>query len=136
MVRVSLCVCARKALHWGVRRVSTGVQICERATLTDIRPDWLWNFLLSFFSPRIANDIGPLILLIFCGMLVFGYVYVYLFIPETKGLSLEEVDEMYRSRIPAWKSAGWRPSEKHIHDKVEAAEVHEVREKADDGESA
>ncbi|EMD31107.1 hypothetical protein CERSUDRAFT_120076 [Gelatoporia subvermispora B] len=98
--------------------------------------NWLWNFLLSFFSPRIANDIGPLILLIFCGMLVFGFVYVYLFIPETKGLSLEEVDEMYRSRIPAWKSAGWRPSEKHIHDKVEAAEVHEVREKADDGESA
>lgn len=24
-------------------------------------------------------------------MLVFGYVYVWLFIPETKGLSLEEV---------------------------------------------
>jgi hypothetical protein len=24
-------------------------------------------------------------------MLLFGYVYVYLFIPETKGLSLEEV---------------------------------------------
>ena len=53
--------------------------------------DWIWNFLLSFFAPRIANDIGPLILLIFFGMLVFGYIYVYLFIPETKGLSLEEV---------------------------------------------
>lgn len=24
-------------------------------------------------------------------MLLFGYAYVYLFIPETKGLSLEEV---------------------------------------------
>ena len=35
--------------------------------------------------------IGPLILLIFFGMLLFGYVYVYLFIPETKGLTLEEV---------------------------------------------
>ena len=53
--------------------------------------DWLWNFLLSFFAPRIAARIGPLILLIFFGMLVFGFVYVYLFIPETKGLSLEEV---------------------------------------------
>lgn len=101
--------------------------------LMDSSADWVWNFLLSFFSPRIADDIGPLILLIFCGMLVFGFVYVYLFIPETKGLSLEEVDELYRSRIPPWKSSSWRPAEKHIHDKVEAdtnadLEITEIRE--------
>ena len=95
--------------------------------------DWLWNFLLSFFSPRIANDIGPLILLIFFGMLVFGYIYVYLFIPETKGLSLEEVDEMYRSGVKPWNSSRWRPSEKHIHDKdTTTTEVREVREKGAD----
>ncbi|KAI0937325.1 hypothetical protein AcV5_005259 [Taiwanofungus camphoratus] len=91
--------------------------------------NWVWNFLLSFFSPRIAADIGPLILLIFFGMLLFGAVYVYLFIPETKGLSLEEVDEMYRSGVLPWNSSGWQPSEKHIHDKAEATEVREVNEK-------
>jgi len=37
------------------------------------------------------NRIGPLILMIFFGMLLFGYGYVYLCIPETKGLTLEEV---------------------------------------------
>ncbi|KAG5654150.1 hexose transporter hxt1 [Sphagnurus paluster] len=42
-------------------------------------------------------------------MLLFGYVYVYLFIPETKGLSLEEVDEMYRSGVKPWNSANWKP---------------------------
>lgn len=95
--------------------------------------DWLWNFLLSFFAPRIAEKIGPLILLIFFGMLVFGYVYVYFFIPETKGLSLEEVDEMYRSGVKPWNSPSWRPSEKHIHDADGKAdtttEVREVKEK-------
>ena len=101
--------------------------------LTFISSDWVWNFLLSFFSPRIADDIGPLILLIFCGMLVFGFVYVYLFIPETKGLSLEEVDELYRARVAPWNSSGWRPAEKHIHDKIEAdtkadSQVTELRE--------
>ncbi|KZT74921.1 general substrate transporter [Daedalea quercina L-15889] len=95
--------------------------------------NWVWNFLLSFFSPRIADDIGPLILLIFCGMLVFGFVYVYLFIPETKGLSLEEVDELYRARIPPWQSSSWRPAEKHIHDKIDAGskvdtQITELRE--------
>lgn len=38
-----------------------------------------------------SRRIGPLILLIFFGMLTFGFVYVWLCIPETKGLSLEEV---------------------------------------------
>jgi len=71
--------------------------------------NWIWNFLLSFFAPRIAARIGPLILLIFFGMLLFGYVYVYLFIPETRGLTLEEVDEMYRAGIKPWNSADFKP---------------------------
>jgi MFS transporter, SP family, sugar:H+ symporter len=29
--------------------------------------------------------------MIFFGMLIVGFIYVYLFIPETKGLTLEEV---------------------------------------------
>jgi len=78
--------------------------------------NWIWNFLLSFFSPRIATDIGPLILLIFFVVLVFGFGYVWLFIPETKGLELEEVDELYRSGIPAWRSAGWKPAHKEKRD--------------------
>jgi len=45
-------------------------------------------------------------------VLVLGFGYVFLMIPETKGLELEEVDEMYRTRIPAWRSAGWKPSTK------------------------
>jgi hypothetical protein len=49
---------------------------------------------LSSLSPQIFkydDRIGPLILLIFFGMLLFGYGYVYLFIPETRGLTLKEV---------------------------------------------
>jgi hypothetical protein len=84
-------------------------------TLHLAHADWIWNFLLSFFAPRIAHDIGPLILLIFFGMLVFGFFYVYFAIPEVKGLSLEEVDEMYRARLPPWRSAGWKPADKHLH---------------------
>jgi len=76
--------------------------------------NWLWNFLLSFFAPRIAEDIGPLILLIFFGMLMFGFVYVYLFVPEVKGLSLEEIDELYRSGVKPWNSTKWLPTEKHL----------------------
>lgn len=95
--------------------------------------NWIWNFLLSFFAPRIANDIGPLILLIFFGMLVFGYGYVWLCIPETKGLALEEVDEMYRAGIKPWHSAKWRPSDKPLHEHAAAASV-DIREDKEKGE--
>ncbi|KDR85500.1 hypothetical protein GALMADRAFT_218597 [Galerina marginata CBS 339.88] len=69
--------------------------------------NWLWKFLLAFFAPgdrcKVVFGIGPMI---FFGMLMFGYIYVYLFIPETRGLSLEE-------------SAGWKPHlSEQAHEKV------------------
>ncbi|KAG2099885.1 uncharacterized protein F5147DRAFT_711408 [Suillus discolor] len=81
-----------------------------------IAPFSLFEFVLSMFE-HLAR-IGPMIMLVFFSMLVFGYIYVYFAIPETKGLTLEEVDEMYRSGIPPWRSVGWRPSEKHYHPEV------------------
>lgn len=34
--------------------------------------------------------------------------------PEVKGLSLEEVDELYRANIKPWKSASWRPASRGV----------------------
>jgi SP family sugar:H+ symporter-like MFS transporter len=31
-------------------------------------------------------------------------------VPEVKGLSLEEVDELYRANIKPWQSVGWKPA--------------------------
>ncbi|KAI0783335.1 general substrate transporter [Abortiporus biennis] len=113
---------------WVYLGESFPLRVRPKAIALGSATNWLWNFLLSFFAPRIANDIGPLILLIFFGMLVFGFVYVYFFIPETKGLSLEEVDEMYRSGVRPWNSASWRPSEKHIHEDLDEKHPTEIRE--------
>ncbi|THH32820.1 hypothetical protein EUX98_g1313 [Antrodiella citrinella] len=113
---------------WVYLGESFPLRVRPKAIALGSATNWLWNFLLSFFAPRIANDIGPLILMIFFGMLVFGYAFVYLCIPETKGLSLEEVDEMYRARVKPWNSASWRPRQKHFHEDSKEPISAEVRE--------
>lgn len=65
-------------------------------------------------------------------MLVFGYVFVYFAIPEVKGLSLEEVDEMYRARVLPWRSAGWKPADKHLHHHMRPSEKTEEKRKSED----
>ena len=32
---------------------------------------------------------------------------------ETKGLSLESIDELYQSRVKPWRSAKWEPEADH-----------------------
>lgn len=95
---------------WVVLGETFPLRVRPKAIALGAASNWLWNFILGFFSPRIADDIGPLILLIFCGCLVLAFIYVFFFIPETAGISIEEVDELYRSGTKAWRSAGWQPS--------------------------
>ncbi|CAI4761795.1 ATM_1a_G0048370.mRNA.1.CDS.1 [Saccharomyces cerevisiae] len=53
---------------------------------------------------------------VFLGCLVFAYFYVFFFVPETKGLTLEEVNTMWLEGVPAWKSASWVPPERRTAD--------------------
>ncbi len=46
-------------------------------------------------------------MLIFGSILVFAWFYVYFMIPETKGLSLEDVEFLYSQKIAPWKTPKW-----------------------------
>ncbi|WVQ92725.1 hypothetical protein IAS59_006540 [Cryptococcus gattii] len=85
---------------WVILGETYPLRVRPKAIALAASVNWLWNFLLSYFSPLIADDIGPLILLIFFGCL-------------TRGITLEEVDELYRSKVPAWQSNSWKPSSHH-----------------------
>ncbi|KAK6465098.1 general substrate transporter [Scheffersomyces coipomensis] len=71
--------------------------------------NWLWGFLISFFTPQITNAIHFYYGFVFAGCLLFSFFYVYFFVSETKGLSLEEVDELYADKVAPWKSSSWTP---------------------------
>ncbi|TVY79603.1 Hexose transporter 2 [Fusarium oxysporum f. sp. cubense] len=71
--------------------------------------NWLWNFLLAFFTPFITKDIDFLYGYVFAGCNVLGGLLVYFFVIEGQGRTLEEIDTMYLERVSPMKSSKWVP---------------------------
>ncbi|SGZ57542.1 CIC11C00000000932 [Sungouiella intermedia] len=71
--------------------------------------NWMWGFLISFFTPFITSAIHFYYGFVFTGCLIFSFFFVYFCLRETKGLSLEEVDELYASDVVPWKTSDWTP---------------------------
>ena len=71
--------------------------------------NWIWGFLISFFTPFITGAINFNYGYVFMGCLCFSYFYVFFFVPETKGLTLEEVNTMWEEGVLPWKASQWVP---------------------------
>ena len=78
--------------------------------------NWIWGFLISFFTPFITSAINFSYGYVFMGCMVFAFFFVFFFVPETKGLTLEEVNEMYEEGVLPWKSSSWVPPSKRTAD--------------------
>lgn len=66
---------------------------------------------ISFVVPLITNADGAnlrsLICLIWAGAIAISFTFVFFCVPETKGLSVDQIDVLYHAHIPAWRSASW-----------------------------
>ncbi|OGE49830.1 hypothetical protein PENARI_c019G12318 [Penicillium arizonense] len=69
--------------------------------------NWLWNFLISFFTTFITKDIDFAYGYVFAGCLFFATLIVYFFVIEGKGRTLEELDWMYVNKVVPWKSSSY-----------------------------
>jgi SP family sugar:H+ symporter-like MFS transporter len=69
--------------------------------------NWLWNFLISFFTTFITRDIGYWYGLVFGGSCLFLAGFVFLFVIESKDRSLEEIDTMYVLGVNPAFSGKW-----------------------------
>lgn len=56
---------------------------------------WFVTFIVVKFGPMGIKDIGWRFYLLFCVFNVLAIVFVYFFVKETKGLSLEEIDVLF-----------------------------------------
>ncbi|GAA5999125.1 sugar porter family MFS transporter [Rhodotorula paludigena] len=72
--------------------------------------NWIWNFLIGFFTPFIGGAINFSYGFVFAGCNLAGAIIVYFFLYESSGLSLENVDRMYNDpNCKPWNSRKWVP---------------------------
>ncbi|WAO97325.1 MFS domain-containing protein [Fusarium falciforme] len=76
---------------------------------------WFWNCVLAVIAPYMTGDekgavnLGPKVFFFWGSLCLLGAMFSYFFIPEMKGLSLEQVDRMLEETSPR-KSAKWVPT--------------------------
>lgn len=67
--------------------------------------NWLWNFLLAFFTPFITSAIDFRFGYVFAGCLFLAAGTVYFCVIEGKDRTLEEIDTMYIRKVKPWESS-------------------------------
>lgn len=88
----------------GVRSKCTA--ICAAA-------NWLVNFICALITPYIVDvgshtsSMGPKIFFIWGGLNVVAVIVVYFAVYETRGLTLEEIDELFRKAPNSVISSKW-----------------------------
>jgi SP family sugar:H+ symporter-like MFS transporter len=80
-------------------------QYRARAMSLATASNWLWNFLLAFFTPFIVSAIDFRFGYVFAGCLFLAAGLVYFAVIEGQGRTLEEIDTMYLMKVKPWKSS-------------------------------
>jgi hypothetical protein len=68
---------------------------------------WLTTFTAPYFINPASLNWGPRYGFIWFPSCFVACAWVYIFLPETKGRTLEEIDEMFEARLPARKFRGY-----------------------------
>lgn len=83
--------------------------------------NWFWNFLVARFTPQMFDSMGFGVYFFFAGLMMFGAVFVYFFIPETKNIPLEAIDRLFDRSLKA--SSAHRIVWKELEEEEEALQV-------------
>ncbi|KAF2731805.1 general substrate transporter, partial [Polyplosphaeria fusca] len=57
--------------------------------------NWFWNFIISRFTPQMFLKMGYGVYFFFASLMILSIPFVYFLIPETKGIPLEHMDELF-----------------------------------------
>lgn len=67
--------------------------------------NWLWNFLVSRFTPQMFAKMDYGVYFFFASLMILSIIFVFFLIPETKGIPLESMDQLFETK-PVWRAHG------------------------------
>lgn len=107
--------------------------------------NWLWNCIIAVITPYMVDsaygNLKTKVFFVWGCALFLCLLFAFFVIPETKGLSLEQVDKMLEESTPM-TSAKWKPHDTFAHEmgmtteKGEATTIHAEEHKATGAELA
>jgi len=126
------------ASTWGpIAWVITGeifpLQVRAKAMSLSVASNWLWNFGIGYATPFLVNKapgsagLQVKVFFIWGSTCACCAIFTYFCIPETKGLSLEQIDLMYQESIPV-KSHVWRRDNFNREQHVRKGSDHDVHD--------
>lgn len=81
--------------------------------------NWLWNCVIATITPYMVDEnegnLKVEVFFVWGSALLLCLLFAYFFIPETKGLTLEQVDKMLEETTPA-TSGKWKPHDTFAHE--------------------
>ncbi|KAJ5181920.1 hypothetical protein N7449_012067 [Penicillium cf. viridicatum] len=90
------------------------IPIRSRGVALSTASNWLWNTIIAVITPYMVGDnpgeanMRSSVFFVWGSLCAACFVYAYFLVPETKGLSLEQVDKMMEESTPR-TSSKWRP---------------------------
>ncbi|KAI0820370.1 general substrate transporter [Trametes gibbosa] len=82
------------------------LNIRAKAISLSVASNWLWNWAISYATPYLVNvgpgdaGLGVKVFFIWGSTCLGCIIFTYFCIPETKGLSLEQIDLLYENSTP------------------------------------
>ncbi|KAH6606120.1 hypothetical protein Trco_005273 [Trichoderma cornu-damae] len=87
--------------------------IRSRGVALSTASNWLWNTIIAVITPYLVGtnkaNLKSSVFFLWGSLCACAFVYSYFLIPETKGLSLEQVDKMMEETTPR-TSSKWKPT--------------------------
>ncbi|KAJ1919845.1 hypothetical protein H4219_001754 [Mycoemilia scoparia] len=95
------------------------MRVRAKATSITTATNWIFNFLVAQVAPILMSDITWGLYIIFACFNLLAFMHVFFFCPETKGVMLEDMDELFGQSVWAFKVKSQNVSHRADNDSSE-----------------